>query len=153
MSRPIRAAGAGVLLIVLIAWGGSVASKPTESQQRGFRDVFRHLQSGEEATIVQNGTIALVARCEAALQGVQIYFASSEDGWYSNSFARNAGDTEVLCSGGAPGRFDKCEDGAALSATGRYIGVSGDTSFGVGVLGSDCVVVGSVTTTFDPGIN
>jgi hypothetical protein len=82
---------------------------------------------------------------------VEIFFTSSEDGWFSETSARSAGDEAVLCSGGVSGRLDQCEDGSALSRSGRYIGVSGDASFSVDVLGSDCIVVGSATTTFDPG--
>jgi hypothetical protein len=151
MSRPARMLVLPSLLTVLILWGGSVASEPVRSQPRGFRNVFVRLSGGEEVTVARNGPIALVARCEFGAPGVEILFTSSEDGWFSNSFARDAGDEAVLCSGGMSGRFDQCEDGSALSAGGRYLGVSGDTSFGLDVLGSDCVVVGSVTVTFDPG--
>lgn len=151
MSKLTNILGFLSLLAVLLLWSGSVASKPSESRARGFQNVFVRMSGGEEETIVRNGPIALVTRCNEGMDTVEIFFTSDEDGWFSNSFARSAGDEAVLCSGGASGRFDQCKDGSALSRSGRYIGVSGDTSFGVDVLGSDCIVVGSVTTTFQRG--
>jgi hypothetical protein len=125
------------LLIVLAVWGGSATSGSGKPQARGFRNLFVRFSSGQEVVLAQNGPVALVARCDGETSGVEIFFTSSEDGWFSNSFSRAAGEKAVLCSGGISGRFNQCE------------GVSGDTSFGVDVLGSDCIVVGSVTTTFD----
>ncbi len=139
------------LLAVLLFWSGSVASDPTESQARGLRNAFVRMSSGEAVTIVRNGPVALVARCDGGMGAVEFFFTSSEDNWFSNSSARSAGDEAVPCSCGVSGRFDRCEDGPALCKSGRHIGVSGDTSFGVDVLGSDCIVVGSAMTTFDPG--
>jgi hypothetical protein len=138
------------LFAVLLFWSGSVAANPTESQARGLRNAFVRMSSGEAVTIVRNGPVALVARCDGGMGAVEFFSTSSEDNWFSNSSARSAGDEAVLCSGGVSGRFDQCEDGSALSRSGRYIGVSGDTSFGVDLLGSDCVGGGSATTTFDP---
>ncbi len=134
---------------------GIKAVKPiVGTQKNGFRNVFIRLSRGEEVTIVRNGPLELIARCSVGSSPVTILFTSSEDDWFSNSGPLAAGDEVFVCvEAGGSGHFSQCGDGSALSSSGHYLGVSGALSVGEDILGSDCIIVGPVITTFEPGKN
>jgi len=150
MLKSISAFGLVSVLAVSLFSCNSVVSNSTSSQETAFRNVFIRISSGQDVTIAQSGPLKLIARCEAGSSPVEILLTSSEGGWFSNSGPLDAGVEILICSeAGGSGSFSQCGDGSALSSGGHYIGVSGALSVGEDILGSDCIVVGPVTTTFE----
>jgi hypothetical protein len=114
---------------------------------------------GEEATILEHGSLRILARCDVDDGGtdrVTVYVTGSEDGWYhsapsSTGAGQSAGDEATLASTsdntGDTRTTRTIDRGAALGADGAWVALQSEiTMVGVNVHGNACLVAGVAFT-------
>jgi hypothetical protein len=147
-----------------LAWAISLSytafaeQPPGKGKDKATNDVFAvyvELFVNEEATLVENGPLFLVARCQptatAEESRSEVIFSSTENNWLAGSGAassfRNGGDefSQGAAISVEPVMFRI--DTGAVSSTGQYIEFYGHVGVNVG---SDCFAAGRITSSLAP---
>jgi hypothetical protein len=110
---------------------------------------------GEEATILEHGSLRIFARCDIDVDGsdrVTVLVSGSEHGWYhsatsSTGAGQSAGDEVMLATTqtttGGTITSRTIDRGAALGADGAWVAMQGETTMvGLNVHGTACLVAG-----------